>query len=398
MEVTSEPAARCRQCGGPFTRPWQKQYCSHKCMGEASRRGEPRACHRCGVTFYVSPAFTVGGGGRYCSTDCYHATRRAEARGCVQCGQPTQNRKYCSRRCYDEFRRAEARSCAQCGQPTRSRKYCSPRCTGLGRRRRVTRPCAAAGCQNVVTAEPNQLAAGQGQYCSRACADLGRRRGATLRCARCGASFYASRTQVTRHRQFCSRNCWRGDRGLRTVPCQRCGKPIERWTSQLAHGRGKYCSRTCYHEKRWKPRLERTCAYSGCRKRFGVAPWQAGRSYHSRQCWRLALGPRTFRCRACGRPFRRPAWRRPAFCSTACAQQPGSRRYRARERSRILVERDRRILALLDDGLRAPAIQAQLRAERPEHPVWHLSRAGIRVVIFRARRAGARAVETRAIR
>jgi hypothetical protein len=395
MDELSNATLVCRQCG-QVLKPSQRLYCSHRCMGDALRRGSPISCVQCGRSFYAAPAH-VADGRRYCSRACSDAAKLKHDRPrhvpCLVCGEATKEHggahqpKYCSRRCVAEARRRASAErqrvliCAQCGGrrplPLRSRlRYCSARCASLARRRSETRVCAAPGCETTLSVQPHQRAVGRRRYCSRACSDRGRRRGNMRPCVRCGRMFYLQGIHIKRNRQYCSRACWRGDGGRRSVQCQHCGLGIERWACQLEMGRGKFCSRECYYQARRKPRERRQCAYLGCRKLFEVPPWQSKRKYHSRQCYFRHYTPGTYRCAGCGQEFQQRRWRKPRFCSRACAQMPGSRRDWRREQAR-----DQQILRLHGQGLKSPAIQNQMAAA---NPAWWISTAAIRQVIHRA--------------
>jgi hypothetical protein len=406
MDEPSGAAPSCRHCGQAL-KPYQRLYCSQRCMGVALRQGSPISCVLCGRSFYASPAH-VAAGRRYCSRACFDAAlikhERPRHVPCLVCGEATKDHggahqpKYCSRRCFSEARRrasAERQrvlTCAQCGGrrllPLGSRlRYCSPRCASLARRRSETRVCEAPGCENAFTVWPYQRATGHGHYCSRPCADRGRRRGITRPCVRCGQVFYLQGIHIKRNRRYCSRACLRGDGGRRSVQCQHCGVGIERFVSQLKTGRGKYCSHGCYYQARRKPRERRQCAYRGCRKLFEVAPWQSKRKYHSRQCYFRNHEPPTYRCAGCGREFQQRKWRKPRFCSRACAHRPGTRRRWRREEPR-----DQQILSLHEQGLKSPAIHHRLVAANPD---WWISPAAIRKVIHRAGAAGRQATRRR---
>ena len=349
---------RCRQCEEPL-KGRQRLYCSVRCHREGRRTATNVPCAWCGRERVVVPSELAQGGRRFCSRDCYwRAKRKARpALTCEQCGTGFSPR-----------------------HPSEIRRWCSVQCSGRARRKRVTRTCGT--CGTPFEAAQAQVAQGGGRYCSRACLGRSKHRRAPVTCERCGKTF-PLRVSMAETRRFCSRTCLVGPGGGgRDIACRSCGtvRHVASW--ELAGGGGKFCSRPCYWQSLRKPRARLSC--SRCRKVFTVLHSAArrARKFCTRRCYYLSRGPRRFRCTACRSSFRRPAWRRPMFCSPACAH-----RGRRRERHPVGATRNRRVFELRAEGLKAPQIRERLISENPQ---WWVTPAAVRQVISRELRAAAR--------
>lgn len=107
-------SAACKQCGVVFSTARKKQgYCSPECGHLASRSRSQIACQRCGSQFEIDSSRAETR--RFCSWDCWIASKPSHEKTCVGCGQsftrsvngkmPHQDKgKYCSRECYLDHR------------------------------------------------------------------------------------------------------------------------------------------------------------------------------------------------------------------------------------------------------------------------------------------------------
>lgn len=319
--------------------------------------------------------------------------RDPTTRPCMRCGTPFRtagrrpDARFCTRACADQAKRLAVaeRSCARPGcdrsfvlGPRNPRqRYCSTACSGQARAQQVERTCP--GCRERFWVAARRLAAGRGEFCSSRCYGAVRWGPRQLwTCRGCGVQ--AERSPTRAARPYCSQRCYFGHRGQATARrCATCQAPIRVAPSVLARGLGKFCSRACYLDSRRRPRVTRECEH--CRQAFAVVPSQQRRRFCRRQCWQAATAPRRLQCRACRGPLPRRLWAGRHFCSRACAN-----RGRHRERPQELSARDRRILALHAEGLRAPAILQRLGSEQ-EAWGWYTP-AAVRQVISRARRGG----------
>lgn len=145
----------CQRCGKGFT-VWRsearrnRKYCSRACfLGHPVDERVSSTCAHCGKLQQVVPSHLAGGKGRYCSLDCYRASRPARrtvsCAGCeksftVKASQTAA--KYCSRPCYWRAKAGRVVQCLACGKTFRPRpwyrataRYCSNACTNRGRQR-----------------------------------------------------------------------------------------------------------------------------------------------------------------------------------------------------------------------------------------------------------------------
>ena len=105
-----------------------------------------RICKTCGKEFYLTPALTKNGRGKFCSQVCFGINmsksrlgknnscwRGGESITCIQCGKifwaspSKKNKQFCSQRC---FREKNKPKCIACGKTLNrgAKKYCSRQC------------------------------------------------------------------------------------------------------------------------------------------------------------------------------------------------------------------------------------------------------------------------------
>ena len=65
----------CPACGTGFCRRG-RIYCSKTCATASQRKPVASCCRHCGKAFVTTPGESSRGGGKYCSTSCYHASPR----------------------------------------------------------------------------------------------------------------------------------------------------------------------------------------------------------------------------------------------------------------------------------------------------------------------------------
>lgn len=125
----------CQHCGKTFTGPTPAQikrgcgkFCGRECRDAAKRRRVTLACLRCGTEFTTKVCVTESGYGKYCSKRCSDlASRQGEEQPCAQCGklfyvQPTyahKGKRFCSQECYFASRRTGPTLvfvCQECGK------------------------------------------------------------------------------------------------------------------------------------------------------------------------------------------------------------------------------------------------------------------------------------------
>lgn len=132
----------CEECGKerylPPSQVTRSRYCSRACQSAAAEKRQARTCPHCGKPFVADHSV-----GRYCSWQCYQASR-VKSPTCLVCQKPldkTQYR-YCSHACRDTGRRTlETRPCEQCGAPMKvefkllaTRRFCSRACANEAKR------------------------------------------------------------------------------------------------------------------------------------------------------------------------------------------------------------------------------------------------------------------------
>lgn len=116
-------------------------------------------------------------------------------------------------------------------------------------------------------------------------------------------------------KRFCSMRCHkkyehtRSEKELEKAsrPCGYCKKLVQRYPSQFAQGRGKYCSKACMHQRRSEEgRATRTCQQ--CKRKFTIEKKRIQfrpAKFCSRQCSDKALENHEMRlCFVCGSPFK----------------------------------------------------------------------------------------------
>lgn len=81
-------------------------------------------------------------------------------------------------------------------------------------------------------------------------------------CLQCGKVFFAKKSQIAHGKgKFCSKKCAYAFRTKgEYVKCHRCGKDFFARPEQLQLGNGKYCSRSC---AKGLPYIEKTCKWCG---------------------------------------------------------------------------------------------------------------------------------------
>ncbi len=119
-------------------------------------------------------------------------------------------------------------------------------------------------------------------------------------CKKCGKEFkQRKRYDASRSDQeFCSRSCYQSYRAKHAgearlaLPCDRCGKILYRWPSQI-NDSGNYCSKSCANganhavaqERRNRPVPSTTKKCFRCGKEFQVFPYrQKTAKYCSQEC------------------------------------------------------------------------------------------------------------------
>lgn len=136
-------------------------------------------------------------------------------------------------------------------------------------------------------------------------------------CKRCQKPFKTAPSEVAKGKgKYCSRECYNKARknGI-WLKCLVCGKAFRRTPSVMATRRATYCSRDCYNETR--KRSVRKCAT--CGKPFEAR--QDRGKYCSIECVAVGhAGPRNIlECIVCHKMFSLPQRRgKPRFCSKAC--------------------------------------------------------------------------------
>jgi len=355
------PICQADGCDNPVAR-LGRPYCGRRCAGAEHRKRVTVVCNY-GPCAKVEerPPSLVPPGVTYCSHEHYVAAMRERERPiytCIRCGKVRLLPK---------------------GARISTRKYCSTTCASADQRTRVTRVCPV--CSIEFFAEPKEIASGRGKYCGSACRYEGRRQSCAAEkpCGRAGCDqlIRGNRSQVQK-RVYCSALClYKSDApSMQPVVCAcGCGRERQMRRFRLLEGFGKYYSRACYVRAQGASRSKVRCEHPGCRKLFSVSPSGMDRRFHGWRCYLLAKAPKRFRCPVCKVEKLYPESRRRTFCSPACRN-----RGRKRERSMIVVTRNRLIIELHAQGVRSPQIAERLRVEDPG---WELSPAVIRKVISR---------------
>lgn len=195
----------CTQCKGEFDirkKEFNKNnskvfFCTPGCMKKYYSE-VTRKCLYCKKKFVIKPHFVRGGGGKYCSQNCYHKHKIKKYKKknkkkkilCAWCDKiiwryPSQintgRGKFCSHQCADASRSEKhrvLRVCAFCTRPFTviksilpfsSHIYCSQKCSGEALKKRVVLKCATCETDFEVAEGRSEIA----KYCSRICADIG---------------------------------------------------------------------------------------------------------------------------------------------------------------------------------------------------------------------------------
>jgi hypothetical protein len=328
-------------------------------------------------------------------------------RRCLHCGEVIQpkpgthsrpDRRYCDKVCAARAaaasrRRATERLCEQCGTPFTP----SPRQVARGWGRFCSRQCAGAARHPTLplcaVCKVKPVKKSWRQTCSRECAGIAHRRQVTRPCALCGTTVTRPRSQAPGARVFCKYEHYAASlRGAGQVAhaCPSCGTVRHVSAVRLARGLGRFCNRRCFFQSLKKPRIAQPCLQ--CQQPMELLPSQRRRRYCSYRCRAEAHKPRSRQCEACGRIFWTRATSTQRFHSLHCAQ-----RGRPHTRAAALVKREQWILALRQEGLKAPKIRERLMAMTGDDKylaLWASGResstnAAIRQIIWRAERAAA---------
>lgn len=150
------------------------------------------------------------------------------------------------------------RSCQQCNRRFRAKAskvasggglFCSQECAYKDRSERshIVRDCPECG-QSFET-YASLVAMDRGVYCSAACGNAAKRAPKkpriTLTCRQCGNSFDVSPCHADK--VYCSLACCRAAVAPVERSCERCGKSFLVKQSRIAVGKGRFCSRECFH-------------------------------------------------------------------------------------------------------------------------------------------------------
>jgi len=146
-------------------------------------------------------------------------------------------------------------------------------------------------------------------------------------CEHCGVPFHVFPYSLD-SRRFCSRAChYASKRNQIQCVCQNCGRKFTKPPSDIALGRGKYCSQECFKAKavrelapHWRGKTVITiCEH--CRKPFQVQLYKKRKRpkiYCSKECATLATTIE-ITCVTCGKSLRVSRSRKnPMYCSHAC--------------------------------------------------------------------------------
>lgn len=86
----------CAYCGGPFTAPWQRQFCSNRCKGahqSAAKQGQPHLCRNCGLSVRAAQKNGAIYYPSVCNrSPCRPARIHCEPKLCVICGKRFERR------------------------------------------------------------------------------------------------------------------------------------------------------------------------------------------------------------------------------------------------------------------------------------------------------------------
>jgi hypothetical protein len=93
--MADEPRC-CTYCGGPFTAPWQRQFCSNRCKGahqSAAKEGQPHLCRNCGLSVRAAQKNGAIYYPSVCNrSQCRPARIHCEPKLCVICGERFERR------------------------------------------------------------------------------------------------------------------------------------------------------------------------------------------------------------------------------------------------------------------------------------------------------------------
>ena len=162
-------------------------------------------------------------------------------------------KKFCSKECANENRRDKIeKTCKTCGkkfyiiksnEKQGRGKYCSQKCFNETKSKPVKRICQTCGKE--FYEKPSTIKKGYGKYCSRTC--IGTNSYVMKTCEYCKKEFKIHKGRINTAK-CCSTKCaykLKTKNALTTTKCKTCGKTFTIKKSQLAQGRGKFCSRKC---------------------------------------------------------------------------------------------------------------------------------------------------------
>lgn len=143
-------------------------------------------------------------------------------------------------------------------------------------------------------------------------------------CRTCGVPFHAFPSEVALGRgRYCSLRC--RDQGMKREPnciCATCGTLFHKHPSDIRKGRGRYCSRPCYDVGQ-TTRITKVCAH--CGKTFSIIASQVTDENQccSRECFLTRTQKVACQCEICGATYL--AYRNEVFtrhcCSNACKHE-----------------------------------------------------------------------------
>lgn len=272
---------------------------------------------------------------------------------CDQCGKvfertpsTVSEHNFCSRACSSTYRIGKGNpvitQCAQCGktiekQPSQvmEHTFCSYACNVAYKAANsivVAVPCEY--CGKTFSRFPSQVR--ERNFCSKACSYASQTTRVSVSCACCGKATEKSRCRIG-ERNFCSKTCQHayrvGKNTLVTVPCDYCGKMLERLPARLEANKHQFCDQTCFGAFQFD-RVQVECSI--CHNSMEVHPSKVKANKHfacSPECnaklsrdRRIAYfgsaDHRIATCEHCGKQFeRKPSQltKYPAsFCSRTC--------------------------------------------------------------------------------
>lgn len=179
-----------------------------------------RICEYCAKEFYTYTSEIDKGGGKFCSSVCFHASRRIRIKQVCQYCQnqfevipSTISRgkgKYCSQYCREQGMTSIC-TCEKCGKKFKSPhcytavgrgKFCSVRCAFESKSKQVEVFCQE--CGKGFKVQLSRIKIGEGKFCSKKCASKSMSRPVETICQICGKVF---NSVISERRKFCSQQC-----------------------------------------------------------------------------------------------------------------------------------------------------------------------------------------------